>query len=254
MNFDRITISFLMTLRMLLRRRIVLVLLLVIPAVFLSIVRLTSSSLPLPFRLASLAGEPVVSIPEEGIHFVFFAVASVGFLLSFLALNLIQKNRHVTRRLILCGYSPTELLAAKLAVLLVFILIISSYVGALTHFFFRVDHLGEFIFSLVSIGFVYGCYGLLTGSLIRGELEGILMIVLLVNIDVGWLQNPLFYEGAQNQEVIHYLPAYFPSQASIIAAFTDYSIAPAIGGAYLYGGGFLLLSLLIYYKTMKTYR
>ena len=80
------------------------------------------------------------------------------------------------------------------------------------------------------------------------------MIVLLVNIDVGWLQNPLFYEGAQNQEVIRYLPAYFPSQASLIAAFTDYGVSHAIGSAYLYGAGFLLLSLLIYYKTMKTYR
>jgi hypothetical protein len=254
MSFDRLKISFLMTLRMLLRRRIVLLLMAVIPAIFLGVVSLTTPDRPLPFRLASLDEEPVVAIPEEGIHFVFFAVASVGFLLSFLALNLIQKNRHVTRRLILCGYSPTELLISKLAVLLVFILVVASYVGLLTHSLFKTDHLGLFIFSLMSIGFVYGCYGLLVGSLIRGELEGILLIVLLVNIDVGWLQNPLFYEGAQNQEIIRYLPAYFPSQASLIAAFTDYPIWEVVGAAYMYGMGFLLLSLGIYYKTMKTYR
>ena len=254
MSLNRLQISFVMTLRMLLRRRIVLLLLGVIPAIFLGIVALTTSERPLPFRLASLDEEPVVAIPEEGIHFVFFAVASVGFLLSFLALNLIQKNRHVTRRLILCGYSPTELLTSKLAALLVFILLVSTYVGLLTNFLYEIDHLGWFIFSLVCIGFVYGCYGLLVGSLIRGELEGILLIVLLVNIDVGWLQNPLFYEGAQNQEIIRYLPAYFPSQAALIAAFTDYGISGAIGKAYLYGAGFLLGSLLIYYKTMKTHR
>jgi hypothetical protein len=254
MSLNRLRISFMMTLRMLLRRRIVLLLMLVIPAIFLGIVSLTTSERPLPFRLSSLDEEPVVAIPEEGIHFVFFAVASVGFLLSFLALNLIQKNRHVTRRLILCGYSPTELLTSKLAALLVFIVVVSTYVGLLTNFLYEIDHLGWFIFSLVSICFVYGCYGLLVGSLIRGELEGILLIVLLVNIDVGWLQNPLFYEGAQNQEVIRYLPAYFPSQAALIAAFTDYSISQAIRAAYLYGAMFLLFSLLIYYKTMKSYR
>lgn len=254
MSPDRIKISFVMTLRMLLRRRIVLLLLLVIPAIFLGVVGLTTSDRPLPFRLASLAEEPVVEIPEEGIHFVFFAVASVGFLISFLALNLIQKNKEATRRLILCGYSPTELLTSKLSALAVFILLVATYVGLLTNFMYEIDHLLWFIFSLVSIGFVYGCYGLVVGSLIRGELEGILLIVLLVNIDVGWLQNPLFYEGAQNQELIRYLPAYFPSQASLITAFTDYGISNAIGRAYLYGSGFLLTGLLVYYKTMKTYR
>ncbi len=247
-------ISMGMSWRILLRNRIAVVLLLVIPAVFLGIVDLTSSSRPMPFRLASLTDNPMISIPEEGINFVFFAVASVGFLVSFLALNLIQKNRRAGRRLILCGYSPFEILMAKLITLLSVILFISIYVGVLTHSFYEVDHLGKFIAGLVSIGFVYGCYGLLAGTLIRGELEGILLIVLLVNIDVGWLQNPLFYEGAQNQELIRYLPAYFSSQAAVISAFTEYSMIKNLLNAFLYGSGFLLLSQVIYYITMKPHR
>ncbi len=251
---NRMMISMGMSWRILLRNRIAMVLLLVIPAVFLGIVDLTSSSRPMPFRLASLPDNPMVSIPEEGINFVFFAVASVGFLVSFLALNLIQKNRRASRRLILCGYSPVEILMAKLTTLLSVILLIAFYVGLLTHSLYEVEHLGKFIASLVSIGFVYGCYGLLAGTLIRGELEGILVIVLLVNIDVGWLQNPLFYEGAQNQEVIRYLPAYFSSQAAVISAFTDFTIGKNLLSAFAYGCGFLLLSQVIYYITMKPHR
>ena len=79
------------------------------------------------------------------------------------------------------------------------------------------------------------------GSLIKVELEGILMIVLLVNIDVGWLQNPLFYAEAQNQVIIKYLPAYFPSQTAIITAVTDYSAASATVYGILYGSFFLIL-------------
>lgn len=254
MNLNRILICVGMSWRMLLRRSIVVILMAVIPTVFLGIVRMTSTDRPLPFRLASLSDEPMIMVSEEGINFVFFAVASVGFLVSFLALNLIQKNKRTVRRLILCGYSPAEILIAKLMALLIATVLISIYVGVLTNYLFEVAHLYGFMLGLVSIGFVYGCYGLLTGSVIQGELEGILIVVLLVNIDVGWLQNPLFYEGAQNQEIIRYLPAFFPSQASMISAFTDYSFHTAITNALLYGTGFLLLGLIIYYKTMKPRR
>jgi hypothetical protein len=239
---------------MLLRNRLAILLLLVIPAVFLGIVDLTSSNRPMPFRLASLPESPMITVPEEGINFVFFAVASVGFLVAFLALSLIQKNRRASRRLILCGYSPAEILMAKLITLLSVILIISIYVGLLTYSLTEIQHLHKFIIGLLSIGFVYGCYGLLAGTLIRGELEGILVIVLLVNIDVGWLQNPLFYEGAQHQELIRYLPAYFSSQAAVISALTDYDIAKNLLSAFAYGSIFLLLSQFIYYKTMKPHR
>ena len=243
-----------MELLSLLRRKIVLILFLVIPAVFLFIVKLTSSERELPFRLASLSDEPLVSISEQGVNFVFFSVASVGFLISFLALNLIQRNRDATRRLILCGYAPQEILVSKLAALLFFIIAVSLYVGTLSHVLHNMEHFISYLFSLTLIGFVYGCYGLLVGTLIKGELEGILMIVLLVNIDVGWLQNPFFYEAAQNQFMIRYLPAYYPSQASIISAFTDHAFGSPTIYSMIYGGIFLLMSLIIYFLTMKISR
>ena len=89
------------------------------------------------------------------------------------------------------------------------------------------------------------------GSLIKGELEGILLIVLLVNIDAGWLQNPLFYAEAENQTIIRYLPAYFPSQTAIIAAFTDYDIFHASINSIIYGSIFLAISLLIFFNKMR---
>jgi len=92
-------------------------------------------------------------------------------------------------------------------------------------------------------GWVYGCYGLLVGSLFRRELEGILFVVLLAVIDVGWLQNPIYYEEAQNQAVIRSLPAYFPAQVSMAAAFTDHAVLRPMLGALAYGAGLLLAAL-----------
>ena len=251
MNAKRVTTGLSMILRMLLRRRIVLILLAVIPVVFLSVVEFTTSERLVPFRLASLGEDIFIETSEKGISFIFFAVASAGFLVSFLALNLIQKNSQVNRRLVICGYHPIELLISSLLALTMMILMIASYVGLLTNAFFPIQHLPMFIFGLVLTGFVYGCYGLLIGSLIDGELEGILFIVLLVNIDAGWLQNPLFYAEAQNQIIIRYLPAYFPSQTTIIAAVTDYSIANASFYSVLYGSSFLVISMLTFFNKMR---
>jgi hypothetical protein len=236
---------------MLVRRRIVLILLVVIPAIFLSTVAFTTSDRVLPFRLASLKEDVFIEVSEKEISLLFFAVASAGFLLSFLALNLIQKNSEINRRLVICGYHPLELLVSNLLSLFLMIFLIATYVGFLTSAFFPVAHLWLMIFGLTLTGFVYGCYGLAVGSLIRGELEGILLIVLLANIDAGWLQNPLFYTEAQNQVIIRYLPAYFPSQTAIIAAFTDYSAIKASLNSMLYGLGFLVLSMLIFFIKMR---
>ena len=241
-----------MILRMLVRQKIVIVLLLIIPAFFLSIVEFTTSDRMLPFQLASLDDDVFINISEKGISFIFFAVASAGFLVSFLALNLIQKNNTVNRRLIICGYHPIELLISILLALLLVIVMIAVYVGVLTNAFYTIDNLGRFILGLILIGFVYGSYGLAVGSLIKVELEGILLIVLLVNIDVGWLQNPLFYAEAQNQIIIKYLPAYFPSQTAIITAVTDYSSTASTVNGILYGLVFLVFSMLIFFYKMRT--
>jgi hypothetical protein len=252
MRAARIFTGLYMILRMLVRQKIVILLILIIPAFFLTIVEFTTSDRLLPFQLASLDDVEFINISERGISFIFFAVASCGFLVSFLALNLMQKNREVNRRLVVCGYHPLELLLAILLALLLVIGLIAAYVGLLTNAFFAVDHPGRFIAGLVLIGFVYGSFGMAVGSLLKGELEGILMIVLLVNIDVGWLQNPLFYAEAQNQVIIRYLPGYFPSQTAIITAVTDYSATAAALNGTLYGLGFFIFSMVLFYLKMRS--
>jgi hypothetical protein len=252
MTVNKIITGLSMIMRILIRQKIVMILLLIIPAFFLTIVQLTTSNRILPFQLASVGDDVFINISENGISFIFFAVASTGFLVAFLALNLIQKNNAVNRRLIICGYHPIELLISILLTLFLVIVFIAMYVGVLTNAFFTIEHIGRFIFGLVLIGFVYGSYGMLVGSLIKMELEGILMIVLLVNIDVGWLQNPLFYAEAQNQAIIKFLPAYFPSQTAIISAVTDYSATTATINGSLYGLVFLIFSMLIFFYKMRT--
>jgi len=171
MTVNKIITGLSMIMRILIRQKIVMILLLIIPAFFLTIVQLTTSNRILPFQLASVGDDVFINISENGISFIFFAVASTGFLVAFLALNLIQKNNAVNRRLIICGYHPIELLISILLTLFLVIVFIAMYVGVLTNAFFTIEHIGRFIFGLVLIGFVYGSYGMLVGSLIKMELE-----------------------------------------------------------------------------------
>ena len=251
MNAMRIITALSMILRMLIRRRIILISLVVLPLVFLTIVELTAPTRFIPFRLASLDVSVFIRESLKKIALVFFSVTSTGFLVSLLALNLVQIENDVTRRLVICGYHPFELLISTLLALLLIIMTIAVYIGLLINEFVEVRHLSMFIFGLMLIGFVYGCYGLTIGSLIKGKLEGVFFIVLLANIDAGWLQNPMYYAEAHNNVIIRYLPAYFPSQTAIIAAFSDYSGANAGFNSILYGTGFLILALLIFYNKMR---
>ena len=81
-----------------------------------------------------------------------------------------------------------------------------------------------------------------------------MFIVLLANIDAGWLQNPIYYADAQNTEIIRALPAYFPSQISMVAAFSDHSVTVPIAASVGYGLGLLFLALIVHRWRMPRVR
>lgn len=244
--------ALLLTARDLLRSRMVLLLLVIIPSLFLGLVTLTSSRKPLGFKLAAAPGCPVVEVSERDESLIFVAAAATGLLASYLALGLIQRHRETHRRLILCGYRPAELVGAKLAVLVAVTVLVAVYVTAILSLFLRPERRLLLTLGMVLAGLVYGCYGLLVGAIFHRELEGILFVVLLANIDAGWLQNPVFYAGAQNQFIIRALPAYFPTQLSMIAAFTREAWFPAFLGSLAYAAALLSLALGLYFIRMRT--
>lgn len=246
-----IATAFLMTLRELFRRKIVILLLVLIPSIFYAMTHLTTGLMRIPFRLAAVTGEPVVFIPARHIGVVFMGLASAGLLAAFLSMNLIQRNAPVIRRLIICGYTSTEIAISKLLVMFTVILFLGIYVGSMLWIFFEPQNFILVLLGFGLVGFVYGSYGLLIGTLLKGELEGILLITLLANIDVGWLQNPIFYSGALNKTIIRTLPAFYPSQVSIISAFSENGVERALSGSLVYGGIMLVLALFIFWLRMR---
>ena len=101
---------------------------------------------------------------------------------------------------------------------------------------------------------VYGGYGLLTGTLLRRDLETVFALLMLINVDAGWLQNPIYYAGSRSRWLIESLPGHWPAQTSFLAAFTDHPIHRAAFTAAGYGAVLILLAFGVYSLRMRVRR
>jgi len=108
-----------MSLRELLRGRIAVILLFLIPTIFYAVILLTTTHKLIAFKLASVSEDMLIQVSQRREALIFIGLAAVGLLTSFFALNLTQKHAGVNRRLLLCGYQTSELILSKFAVLIV---------------------------------------------------------------------------------------------------------------------------------------
>jgi hypothetical protein len=242
-----------MVLRELSRKRLVIALALVLPPVFFAAVLATAGNRILPIELASADGA-VVRVQELRQSLVFIGVAAAALVAAFFASNLIQQQVDANRRLVLSGYRSSELIAARLLVLLGVIGATSAYTWLIAGLFARELFAPGVLLGMAGGAFVYGCYGLLVGALFKRDLESIFAIIVLINIDAGWLQNPVYYAEAGSKWLIEALPAHYPSQVAYISAFTSRSIGAAMVGVLAYGALFLAVAVAIYGRRMQVVR
>lgn len=249
----KVTYAMLLIFKETFRNRITLLLILLIPAIFYFIAIYTTSEIPILIKIASAPGEQVMLLKPKDLGLIYIGLAAAGFIASFMALNLMQRNTYAKKRQILCGYSTLELSLSKLILVICIVIVLGVYTAILGLLLMEPKHISGVILGYILCGFVYGSFGLLTGAIFKKELEGILVIVLLANLDIGWLQNPIFYAAAPGKFIIKLLPGFNPSQVAVISAFTDYSIHSQIISSLMYGSVFLIAAMIIFGTKMKTY-
>ena len=251
MRWKLITLSLAMHFKMLFRKKIVLILLAGIPCLFIFMVHLTSSSKIVLFQLGIDSKKTLITTAEINVALVFVTMATIGFLASFLSLSLVQQNSNVNRRLVLSGYYPFELILAVTVVMTVMILLLVLYIGLIITVLFQPMRAFNMLLGFYLMGLTYGSYGMMIAAIVKGEFEGTLLVILLANIDAGWLQNPLFFAEARNKMIIKALPAYSASQVSIASAFTNVPIQAAVTNCIFYCVAFTALAMIISYYKMR---
>lgn len=236
------------------RNRTALLLILVLPALFETLIFITTPNRVVSFELATLGPEESIDVSARAEAFIFMAVVAVAFIAGFAGLVLIQRSLDAQKRLVLNGFPAYQLFLSRVVSLLLLVTLVSIYTGCIVEAITRSQRFAGILTGLALTGAVYGTYGLLIGALWKRSLESVLSIVLLTNIDVGWLQNPIFYTEATNRTIIHYLPGYFPSQVAMVAAFTDSSITNATLGALLYFCVLVLVAGGLAYRKLRAFQ
>ena len=219
---NRLLISARMVAMELLRNRTAVVLLFVVPTTLYGLIHATTGERPIPYQLG--ASGPLRQAAERSISLLFMGTTAMCGLLAFVAFVLTARPIRTDRRLVFEGFRPWELLAAKMLVVALTAAVVAAFVTALLLVFFRPDRIAGVWLGFFLAGLLYGLLGVLIGVLSRRDLDGILVILLLVNVDPGWLQNPVFYTHAHHRAVIHWLPAHHPCQVTMLSAFTNESL------------------------------
>ncbi len=249
----RVAVSTRLVARDLARNRVAVGLLLLIPIVFYALVAATTGDRDIAFELAA-AGRRLLTENERHLSLLFIGMVSISGLSAFLAFVLVLRPLGADCRLVFEGYRPVELLAAKLCVMLGVAVAVAVYVTALLPIFFRPARATGVFLGFVSTSFVYSTLGMVIGAVVRRELEGILLILLLVNVDAGWLQSPVFYADARNRALIRILPAHHPTQITLLAAFTRNDLAPEAGAALGYAVVGLIAAAVLYWLRVRVRR
>ena len=204
----------------LLRNKLGLILLFVIPTCFLAVVEWTSGVSPLPVKLHFFQTIDELLLNQREISLVFMSGAIGGFLMAYYAILLFQQDFEYYRYCISMRLSALTFLVSRFSFFFTLAAAMSLFVTLIMRVLMPFENIVGVLAGFVLLGLIYGAYGGIVGLLSKDFMVAILFVALLANIDAGWLQNPVFYTTAQNTAFIRWLPAFFPCQFIFSSAFT----------------------------------
>ncbi|MFH8408837.1 hypothetical protein ACH4FX_29175 [Streptomyces sp. NPDC018019] len=199
-----------------LRNRMALLLAVAFIPVWIAVARLCASDRPVRFFLGSL-GTDTVSRASQ-VSQVVNGLAAVTLVTGFVMFMETFKAGETDRRLLLAGYPRLPMLLAKVAAVALIAALLALYTTAVLWASVPVRQLGPLALGVLGAGLAYGGIGLLLGSLVRGELEGFFLVIMLSLVDTG-LQNPVF--NVVDLTGLEILPLYGANQLTLAAAFTS---------------------------------
>jgi len=203
----------------LLRNKLGLLLLFVIPTCFLAVVEWTSGESPLPVKLYFFQTIDQLLLNQREISLVFMSGAIGGFLMSYYAILLFQQDFEYYRYCISMRLSAFTFVASRFCFFFTLIAAMAVFITLIMRLMMSFENILGVLAGFVLLGLIYGAYGGIVGLLSKDFMVAILFVALLANIDAGWLQNPVFYSTAQNAAFIRWLPAFFPCQFIFSSAF-----------------------------------
>lgn len=196
------------------RRPLVLILLVLLPAYI--VFRSIAITEPTP-RAVTLPGGDVIASTMRDVHGAVMAGNVIAFVAGLIGVFVMQSALRGDRRLVIAGFRPGEAIGARLIVMAAatgLVVAVSAIVTALS---FSVASWVPFIGSLVLIGLLYASIGALAGAVLD-RLAATYLIFFLAMTDLGIVQNPMF--GTPHGGAV-LLPGYGPARVMVDGAFSS---------------------------------
>lgn len=211
---DRTRTAASMAFREQIRRPLVLVLIVVIPAYV--ITRSIAETLPTPRRIG-LPDGVYVTTTMKSLHGAGMGGVVVAFVAALLGVFVMQSALEGDRRLVVAGFRPREAVTARLLVLLSGTTLVVAVSAVVTAVSFDAASWFPLIASLILLGLIYAAIGALAAALLD-KLAATYLMLFLVMTDIGVVQTPMFHVTPPRLAVL--LPGYGPSRVMYEGAFS----------------------------------
>lgn len=238
-----------LSVRELLRNKLGLTLLVLIPCIFIGIALTTAGKSTLPIKLYLEGGVENLLLTQHDIMLVFITASVNGFLTAYFALRLFHRDFGYYRYCVFVGLPPAAFIVGRFAFFLTIATLLAGMTTLINARYVPMPKPFLVFFGFLLLGIIYGSFGGIIGSFSKDFLVAFLGIFLLTDLDAAWLQNPVYYSASQETEFLHWLPAHFPTQIVFSSAFTEKQNWRAVFGSVGYAAlSFGLLFLLVGYR------
>ena len=170
-------------------------------------------------------------------------LSSITLITGFVVFAAVRRTRAFDRRLVLAGYRPAALIAAKTGGALVQAVAIGAYATIIMLFFWRPAGVWAVAVTFMLAAATYAALGLLIGVLVRGDLEGFFLIIMVSLLDT-FLENPVDNPLA-NKLILEFFPSYGPTQFAAAGAFHHQALMSMAAVSLAWTAAFALLGLVV---------
>jgi ABC-2 type transport system permease protein len=202
------------------RNRLALIILVFfIPVWTLLAYRLTAST-PVPFFVRP-AGRSLM-VPANTLSQITGALQAIALIVGFMMFVATARSVSFDRRLVQAGYPWLGLALAKVTSLVLLAAAVAVYTTAWMQLYWRPQQLALLTASMFLGALTYGGIGIMLAAILRTELAGMFLLIMISFLDVG-VQNPIATPVAANP-VLRVLPAYGAMQSA--ATSVDLDLVP----------------------------
>ncbi len=193
------------------------VLLVGLPVFFITVSIAVTPDQPAPVELAEGGVRRISILSMIDVHGAIMVPITVAFLGGLAGLFVVLGSAHADRRLVIAGYRPREVLAARLGNIVLAATLVSVVSLAVTALSFAPQSWGIFASATMIVALTYAMIGVVIGPLV-GQLGGLYLMFLLPFLDVGLAQNIMFDDAPPAWAA--WMPAHGAVRVFIDGAFT----------------------------------